>query len=350
VYTACLFCRRDLGRNDEVDAFPVGKRLAFDARRGRLWVVCAHCERWNLTPLEERWEAIDQCERLFRGTRLRASTDNIGLARIGEDLVLIRIGNPLRPEFAAWRYGDQFGRRRRQQIAVASGALVGVGAAAAVAGPAAIVGIAAGAIAWGTGALDLGKTWIRLALNPDQIIARIPGNGGDRVRVRWADLPGVRIWGDGDRLHMRLRRDAEVYEYSDEAAWRVAALLLPQLSRFGAGRTAVREAVEMIERTGHPRTYLGAFRPQGRESGRWGVTHWPRDQDRYGLFALPPSELVALEMAVHEEQERRALDGELAELEAAWREAEEIAAIADTLLTGPPPDASPRRLRTTGGA
>jgi hypothetical protein len=36
-------------------------------------------------------------------------------------------------------------------------------------------------------------------------------------------------------------------------------------------------------------------------------------------------------MAAHEELERRALEGELAILEAAWREAEEIAAIADTL-------------------
>jgi hypothetical protein len=37
-------------------------------------------------------------------------------------------------------------------------------------------------------------------------------------------------------------------------------------------------------------------------------------------------------MALHEEQERRALEGELAELEQAWREAEEIGAIADSLL------------------
>jgi hypothetical protein len=37
-------------------------------------------------------------------------------------------------------------------------------------------------------------------------------------------------------------------------------------------------------------------------------------------------------MALHEEQERRALEGELAELECAWREAEEIGAIADSLL------------------
>jgi hypothetical protein len=41
---------------------------------------------------------------------------------------------------------------------------------------------------------------------------------------------------------------------------------------------------------------------------------------------------LALEMAAHEETERRALEGELAELEEAWREADEIAAIADALL------------------
>jgi hypothetical protein len=37
-------------------------------------------------------------------------------------------------------------------------------------------------------------------------------------------------------------------------------------------------------------------------------------------------------MALHEEQERRALQGELKGLEAAWKQAEEIAAISDSLL------------------
>ena len=37
-------------------------------------------------------------------------------------------------------------------------------------------------------------------------------------------------------------------------------------------------------------------------------------------------------MAAHEDAERRALEGELARLQAEWREAEEIAAIADDLL------------------
>jgi hypothetical protein len=89
----------------------VGRRLAFDAAKGRLWVVCRKCERWNLTPVEER-------ERLFRAARMRASTENIGVARLPEGLELVRIGRPQRPEFAAWRYGDQFGRRRRRTVLV----------------------------------------------------------------------------------------------------------------------------------------------------------------------------------------------------------------------------------------
>ena len=58
MYATCLFCNRPLGHNESIEHFPVGRRLAFDAAKGRLWVVCPACERWNLTPLEERWEAI----------------------------------------------------------------------------------------------------------------------------------------------------------------------------------------------------------------------------------------------------------------------------------------------------
>jgi hypothetical protein len=37
-------------------------------------------------------------------------------------------------------------------------------------------------------------------------------------------------------------------------------------------------------------------------------------------------------MASHEETERRALEGELKQLEATWREAEEIAGISDEMF------------------
>jgi hypothetical protein len=67
-------------------------------------------------PAEERWEAVEMCERLFRDTRVRVSTDDVGLAKHPEGLELVRIGQPMRPEFAAWRYGDQFGRRRKRAL------------------------------------------------------------------------------------------------------------------------------------------------------------------------------------------------------------------------------------------
>jgi hypothetical protein len=54
-----------------------------------------------------------------------------------------------------------------------------------------------------------------------------------------------------------------------------------------------------------------------------------------GAMHLSPVERLALEMSVHEESERRALEGELATLEAAWRDAETIAAICDDDLTPP---------------
>ena len=60
---------------------------------------------------------------------------------------------------------------------------------------------------------------------------------------------------------------------------------------------------------------------------------------------MPTSQRLALEMALHEEAERRALAGELEELERAWREAEEVAAISDNLLMPESVDKQFRRLR-----
>jgi hypothetical protein len=116
MYSTCLFCHTTLGANEAVEHFPVGRRLAFDAAKGRLWVVCRKCERWNLTPIEERWEAIEECERSFRDTRLRVSTDQIGMSRLSEGLELVRIGKPLRPEFAAWRLWRSVRKQASPQV------------------------------------------------------------------------------------------------------------------------------------------------------------------------------------------------------------------------------------------
>ena len=117
MYATCLHCHGALGANEEIEAFPVGRPLAFDAAKGRLWVICPHCARWNLSPLEERWEAIEECERRYRETTRRVSDAEIGLASLPSGLELVRIGRPLRPEFAAWRYGRELsGRHSRSWL------------------------------------------------------------------------------------------------------------------------------------------------------------------------------------------------------------------------------------------
>ena len=54
--------------------------------------------------------------------------------------------------------------------------------------------------------------------------------------------------------------------------------------------------------------------------------------DTGSLAHIPAPARLAFEMALFEAQEKRALLGELHVLENAWRDAEEIAAIADGLL------------------
>jgi hypothetical protein len=50
-----------------------------------------------------------------------------------------------------------------------------------------------------------------------------------------------------------------------------------------------------------------------------------------GFQPVPRYRTVALEMVMHEDAERRALEGELRELLSRWKEAESIARIADSL-------------------
>jgi hypothetical protein len=338
VYATCLFCHAPLGRNETLESFPVGRRLAFDAERGRLWVVCRACERWNLTPAEERWEAIEAAERLYRDTHRRAATDNVGLARVADGTELVRVGRPLRPEFAAWRYGDQFGRRRRRQLAVSGAGVAAVGA------------LVVGGVSAGVGLLSFG--WV-IGQALQHVVHGSPGKVVARVRIQDVpleltrrDLARVRI--DGNRaapFTVDIRREHGRWRAEGAEALRLMSQIIPAANRFGGRPEDVRAAVAAMERDGGAEGYVERLRARAAvtrhggsdTSSRWWGTD---DVPQTGLYALPPVDRLALEMAVHEEQERRALDGELLELERAWRDAEEIAAIADDLLV---PDGIRRR-------
>ena len=334
MYSTCLFCHSRFPYNELIEHFPIGRRLAFDAEKGRLWVVCTRCAGWNLTPLEERWEAIEECERLYRHTRIRASTDEIGLARLREGLELVRIGKPLRPEFAAWRYGERF-RRRRRQMYVTGGITAGIIGAT----------VAATALLNAPGLYVFGPAYgfirDRLQRNTEvgrarQFIARTITHGSATA------VPERKGWLE---RHIRQQRDAE-YEVllratPDEQGWglriagpdrpvdfsgaealRIAHIVLPAANAHGASARDLDDAVRAIERAGDPRTYFRVAMRQVRLEGRL-----------YSAVESYPSAVrLALEMAAAEEAERRAIEGELAGLQRAWREAEEIAAIADDLL------------------
>ncbi len=342
MYATCLFCNKPLGANETFESFPVGKRLAFDSEKGRLWVVCPHCERWNLSPLEERWEAIEDAERLYRDTRTRVATDNIGLAKLRDGTTIVRIGQPMRPGFAAWRYGDQFGRRRNRQLLFVGAGVAGLTAL--------IVGgaVAAGSVG-GFGYLisQAGRSIIHG--RPNEVIAKIPTEHHGLADVRRRHL-GETILGRAPNgelaIDLRFKDGSQLFVGRD--AGRIAWFVPPAVNRFGGSKKAIASAVTEIERDGSPEAYLGrltdvsrvwtrADRP-GKYAGAWGSPVKRRRErwtNRQGLFGMPLEHRLAFEMALHEEVERRAMEGELAELEAAWRNAEEIAAISDSLLVPP---------------
>ena len=322
MYTTCMFCKKPLGTNEVVERFPVGRRLAFDAEKGRLWVVCPKCQRWNLTPLEERWEAVEDCERLFRETPMRVSSENVGLARHREGLDLVRIGWPSRGEFAAWRYGERF-RRRYRAAALGTVGAVGVG----IALNPLLVAVPAGVILTGTWAA---LAWSRLRPVAKVRVGAQPSDGGavapeNVATFRLRALRSVRLLPDGDEpgFKVEVLRGVGRAEFVGEHARRVAAALVPYLNRWGGSQASVQRAVHEIESVGHPGRFVAHV-------AKLGYRDW---KGRSGYMrSVPDTTRLALEMALHEEQERRALEGELWILEQAWREAEEIAAIADSLL------------------
>jgi hypothetical protein len=329
VYSTCLYCKNSLGRNEAIESFPVGRRLAFDPAKGRLWVVCRKCERWNLSPLEERWEAFEECERLFRATRLRLSTDQIGLARLPEGLELVRIGEPLRPEFAAWRYGDQFGRRRRRTMLLTGAGILAFGAVMA---GASLIGVGTGGL-WGL--------WSVAANLPVQ--AKLRTNDGRVLKIRHRHLQSLQLFRDevGHSWVVKLRhRRPEIFQGAE--AMRAAAVLLPAVNAMAGSRQAVQEAVGTIEAAGHPEAYLESV------TRSLPVEYADKARRRAAqVQRFPRPTRLALEMALHEEQERRAMAEDLVELELAWREAEEIAAIADNLLVPPEHEEFVQRHRAT---
>jgi hypothetical protein len=358
VYTACLFCHAELGANHRLPTFPVGRRIAFDPKVGRLWVVCTECGRWNLTPLDERWEAIEEAERLFRGTRLRVSTDNVGLAQFRGAFELVRIGPALLPEIASWRYGTRL-LRNEPQADFRSGVWVRGARFVARAAARAAVGYA-----HSVGLTDEAVLRMRTFRRGHRVLLRARDTYGIPLTLRYAHL------GDAELIRperdapwqLRIRHDDGTAILAESGALVAAGKMLATLNFGVASQAEVRHAISKLDAAGDPVGYftriaslamrtswgrhpdalaVAPAEPRGSFAERLALqlsnrSFWGRggttSQEQTPLFRLPAVDRLALEMAANEDVERRAMQGELEELHAAWKDAEEIAAIADEMF------------------
>ncbi len=349
--STCLHCNHSLGTNEVLETLPIGRRIAFDAAKGRLWVVCKHCGKWNLVPFDSRLESIDAAERLYRDTVTRFSTDNIGLARVREGLELVRIGEALRPEFASWRYGESYRRRRRNSYIVGGLAVGGVGAGLVALGG---LGVVTGGMAYMVSQMVKGS-WdaainrrarfkvadpeSELAVKVERAMTRksviswesgaatleVPTPTSDKKGIRllrWSEADvqsvGRRVTGSLNILHgSRKELDAATRLLADERGDLALWLRQRADAQRAEGKQEVNKRQRKAEGTGWKRLfpwegYAHPFLIPGR---------------------LPVEERLAVELWMNEDLERTWLEGELKLLEREWREAERLAKITDDLVT-----------------
>lgn len=339
MYTRCLVCSSPFEPNESLEHLPRGKRLAFDPGRGRLWVICRTCKRWSLTPIEDRWEALEELEKLAMDrARMLSQTDNIALLR-AENLEIVRVGKAKLSEEAWWRYGRELASRRENYKKLSFAGTLAAGA------------VAAGG--WATGGMTFLGMWFIMGNAPDSLTdaARWLRFGGAAWRGREeCPLCGHRFkaikYRDRGSLGLFPGQEAGQVELvyrcpncghykegglhlSGEVADRTLRRVLAYHHFAGASERRVVSAARLIQEAGSPGDLTRIVVRDGRRLG---------DLQRTGA--------IALEIAANESAEQHLLELELAELEAHWKREEELASIVDGELTPLPLLESLRRTVT----
>lgn len=333
--TRCIFCRKPFPENGVFGRLPPGRRLAFDPGRGRLWVVCESCHRWNLCPIENRWEALHELERMVRDrSRLVAETANIVLLSAGE-LFLIRVGKAGLAERAWWRYGRELNQRRtrfhstRSQIAAYT-----FGAMAYLSD---MVGLGDEdlSIGWDdTPAADILR-WRRFgwAAWHGKIACPFCNSSLRALRydLSWWVFPHIDPTTGRTAVEVPCPRcdpwtPEKVYTIEGPEAQNVLRRLLAYQHISGATEDTIKDAAHLIESVGSPERF------------EMRVT-----EERKSLWGMGKTHSIALEIALNDSVERRMMEQELQALEFMWKREEELARIIDEELT--PQDVRDRHMR-----
>jgi len=324
MYRTCAFCNGKLDGDGGPTGLGVGRRLAFDEWKGRLWVICPRCSRWNLAPLDDRLDQIAALERAASEGRVAAATDQVTLIRWqGYDLV--RVGKPRRLELATWRYGERLRARRREQLKFF------VPMAVAALGLAVAVNVAAGGsvgvFVWNTPRL-VKRIYVEMVGRRKVALVEPPicERCGSVMLLRARHLEGARVTTTArDDMALLLRcpscgAEGTMLTGSDAQFALRRGLTYLNLAR--GGRQRAEDAARLVEGSGGPYQLI-------HDVARRELT----------LRSLAPDRRLALEMAVDER-------AEVEELERQWKDAEEIAEIADGMLSSDSSvDEELRRLR-----
>jgi len=314
MYRTCAFCNGKLDGDGGPSGLGVGRRLAFDEWKGRLWVICPKCSRWNLAPLDDRLERIEALARAAGEGRVAAATEQVALIR-WQTYDLVRVGKPRRLEFATWRYGERLRARRREQLKFVLPVTV------AAVGLAVAVNVAAG-----------GSVGVFVWNMPN--IARMLYTGMvGRRRVTLVEPPICERCGTVLQLRAKHVAYARVVRQTQQDV----GLILSCPSCHTEGAMLVGHEAQAALRQGL--TYLALARGRQQrveEAARLVESAGGPDQliadvarRALTLRSLAGERRLALEMAVDEQLE-------IEELERQWKEAEEIAEIADGTLSSDP--------------
>src|SRR6266540_1407146 len=328
MYRTCAFCNASLDGDGGPSGLGVGRRLAYDEWKGRLWVICSKCSRWNLTPLDDRLERIEAVARAAREGRVAAATDEVALIR-WQHYSFVRVGKPPRVELATWRYGERLRARQRERMKVViplTVAAVGLGIAANVA-----AGGGLGVFVWNMSRM-VDWVYVRMIGNRKVVLSEPPicANCGSLMQLRARHVQHARVVPDAHAEVAvvlscpRCRREGAQLAGTD--AVQVLRQGLTYLNVTRSGRKRAEDAARVVDA-------VGGADPLIRDVARRELT----------LRSLRPERRLALEMAVDER-------AEVEELERQWREAEEIAEIADgTLSTSAQLEEELRRLKRNVG-
>jgi hypothetical protein len=311
--THCFFCTNSFPHNNRLEHFPLGTRVVYDPSRGRLWGICARCGGWCLAPIEERWEALEELEKLSRDRgKLLVQGDNIALFEVGK-LQIVRVGRAGRAEESWWRYGVELSRRReRARKTVQRGKVVDALAAMAIIGVP--IWAFSDAESWINAARS--RAFGKLAWSGDARCARC---GRPSKPVRFADAAQIRILRAPELMvglpcaHCDFLAGGEL---SGSAATETLLRVLAYGNFAGATEAEIRNASQAIQAAGSARGLVAAT-TEGSPS----------------LGSLTRANVVALEIALNEARERALLDLKIRELSAQWQQAEQLAAIVDNELT-----------------